>query len=229
MKVHTIVLTACVLALTALTAPSFAHAQSPDRVSDLTISVWPEFDDPRVLVQYDGTLAATEGYPRDVSFYVPATATLNATAYQDENAKMLNTDPASVITATNGLKLVTFKLPKPHFHLEYYHDAIKGSPDKTYDFVYHAFLATDKVNLEVQEPLKATNFNTVPAPASQNSGAHDFKYDVFNFPALNADQELTVKVSYTKTDPNPSIENVVAPTPDAQTQVPTANIAPPAM
>jgi hypothetical protein len=217
MNVRRLFVVLCVVSLGALAAPVFAFAQTPERITQLNIAVWPEFDDPRVLVQYDGTLAAQDGYPREVSFYIPASASLTATAYQDDQQQYLNTDPPTVTDAGNDLKRVTFKTPKPNFHLEYYNDAIQGAPDKTLDFVYTALLPADTVQIQVQQPLKAENFKTAPAAALISDGMHDFKYHIFNYTGVVADQALQLHISYTKTDPNPSIQNVVPPETAPQT------------
>ncbi|MBI4675249.1 MAG: zinc ribbon domain-containing protein [Chloroflexi bacterium] len=211
MNVRHIFLAVCVLSLITLAVPSFSFAQTPDRIGSLDISVWPEFDDPRVLVQYDGTLVAQNNYPRELSFYIPASATLVATAYKDESQQYLNTEPPTVTDAGNGLKRVSLKTPKPNFHLEYYNDAIKGAPDKQFDFVYTASLPADSVQIQVQQPLKADNFKTAPAAALVSEGMHGFKYHIFNYPGLAADQVLKLQINYTKTDPNPSMQNVVPP------------------
>lgn len=211
MNVRYIFFAVCVIALVAFAAPSFAFAQSPDRITQLDIAVWPEFDDPRVLVQYDGTLTAQDGYPREISLDIPANAQLLATAYQDEQKQFLNTDPATVTDAGNGMKRVTFKTPKPNFHLEYYDDAIQGAPDKTIDFVYNATLPADSVQIQVQQPLKSENFKTTPASALISEGMHGFKYHIFNYPGMAANQAYKLQIAYTKTDPNPSMKNVVPP------------------
>lgn len=222
MKVRILILVLGALALLTLGRPALTSAQGPDKLTSLTINVWPEFDDPRVLVQYDGQLAAKDGYPRDVSVYVPATAAVAATAYADESQQLLNTDPPTIKDASNGLKLVTIKLPKPNFHIEYYDDAIKGAPDKTLDFTYTAFQPADQVSFKIQQPLKAEKFTTAPAAALVSEGMHDFKYHIFNYPGIAANQALKVQVSYTKTDPNPSIQNVVPPATSEQPVTDTA-------
>lgn len=217
MNVRHIFLALCVVSLAALAAPALTFAQTPDRITQLDIAVWPEFDDPRVLVQYDGTLGAQDNYPREISFLIPATAQLTATAYQDEQKQFLNTDPATVADAGNNLKRVTFKTPKPNFHLEYYDDAIQGKTDKTLDFAYTAVLPADAVQVQIQQPLKSENFKTTPAAALISDGMHGFKYHIFNYPGVAANQDLKLQIAYTKTDPSPSMQSVVPPDTSKQT------------
>jgi len=210
MRTKTILFLTSFLFLLAL-APQPLAAQTPDRIATLSISVWPEYDDPSVLVIYDGEFANKDGFPREVAFLVPASAKVNATAYGNSSGEFFNTDPWKTQDAGNGWTRVLFTIPQPLFHVEYYYNPLQGAPDKKMDFVFNAANPADKVQLEIQEPLKSTNFKTDPAAATQTSRGHDFKYDVFQFSNVTAGQNLKVQVSYTKTDPNPSVANISVP------------------
>ena len=192
-------------------APQPIAAETPDRIATLTISVWPEYDDPSVLVIYDGEFANKDTFPKQVAFLVPSNARINATAYGNGSGDFFNTDPWKTADAGNGWTRVLFTLPQPLFHVEYYYSPLQGTPDKKMEFVFNSAILTDKVQLEIQEPLKATNFKTDPAAASQSSRGHDFKYHVFTFANVAQGQNLKVQVSYTKTDPNPSVANISVP------------------
>lgn len=192
-------------------APTPVAAQTPDRIANLSVSVWPEYDDPSVLVIFDGEFAAKDGYPREVVFLVPTGARINATAYGNGKGEFFNTDPWKTQEAGNGWTRVLFTLPQSFFHVEYYYSPLQGTPDKKMEYVYNPAGAADSVQLEIQEPLKATNFKTEPVAATQTSRGHDFKYHVFQFSNVAAGQNLKVQVSYTKSDPNPSVANISVP------------------
>ncbi len=202
-------------------------AESSDRIANLSISVWPEYDDPSVLVIYDGEFADKDGYPRQVGFLVPSGAKVNATAYGDDKGGFLNTDPWKTEDAGNGWTRVLFTLPKPAFHLEFYYNPLQGATDKAMVFTYNSAQPADNVELEIQEPLKATNFKTDPVAVLQTTRGHEFKYHVFQFPKVTAGQLLRVQVNYTKTDPNPSIASISIPsssTPPAATDNSSLNL-----
>lgn len=188
-----------------------AAAQANDQVSKLSILIWPEYDDPGVLVQYDGEFATKDGFPRPISFYVPTGADIIASAYVTVTGDFINTDTPKVEDAGNNFSKLTVSMPMPHFHLEYYYNPLKGSPDKTMEFVYKAYQATGAVHVEVQQPLKSEKFVTVPAGTVQTSKTHGFTYSLIDLPALKADETTKIQVSYTKTDPNPSIASIPAP------------------
>ena len=192
-------------------APLPIAAQSPDRIATLSISVWPEYDDPSVLVIYDGAFATKDGFPREVAFLVPTGAKINATAYGNGNGEYFNTDPWKTQDAGNGWTRVLFTIPQPMFHVEYYYSPLQGSPDKKMEYVFNAANAADSVQLEIQEPLKAANFKTDPVAATQTARGHDFKYHIFQYSNVTAGQSLKVQISYTKTDPNPSVANISVP------------------
>jgi hypothetical protein len=207
-----------------------ALAQNDDRLTSLRIFVWPEYDDPRVLVQYEGELAAQASLPREITLLIPNQATLYATAFVDANGQLLNTDPPKIQVGGDGFTRVTVNLPAPRFHLEFYYNPLQGNPDKTMEFVYKAAQVTDKVSVEIQQPLKASNFRTEPAAVKQTQDSQGFDYAVFDYPALNADQTLRVKVSYTKADPNPSVSKTLpsnsAPAPASVPAASTSTLIP---
>lgn len=220
------------LALLFLRGVPAALADGNDRLANLQINVWPEYDDARVLVMYDGEVADATNLPRDISLFIPNTGTLNASAYVDTSGSLI-TIPGSPVTqdAGDGFMRVTLKIPAPKFHLEYYYNPLQGSPDKTMEFVYKAAQAAENVQLDIQQPLKAAKFTTDPATQVKTTDAHSFTFYIFNYASLDAGQVRRIKVSYTKTDPNPSIASIPQPQPagstaDTQTAMPLTSVLP---
>ncbi len=208
--------------------PSFAQsaAQDAGRLTSMSIEVRPEFDQPNVLVIYYGELAAKDNLPQDVSVLLPKDAQLSATAYVNSTQDLINTDPATTKDTGDGYTNVTFKVPTTQFQVEFYYNPLQGSPDKTMDFVYKSEQAADQVQLQIQEPLKAENFTTVPASIVQTSSAHNFKYHVFDYSSVTAGQVINIHVSYRKTDPNPSMQYITPPTGSDTTSSSAASILP---
>ncbi|MGB8647246.1 MAG: hypothetical protein WCF84_18555, partial [Anaerolineae bacterium] len=192
-----------------------ALAQGPvdDRLANLSVNVWPEYDQPSVLVLYEGEMAAKDKFPRDVSFLVPTGAQVVATAYVGTSGDLLNTDAPKIQDQGDGYTLLTISLPQSKFHIEYYYNPLQGSPDKTMTFVYKAAQSADNIDLEVQQPLKAENFVTDPAAIVKSTDPHGFVLHKFSYATLAMGKTLSVKVSYTKSDPNPSTSALPAPNP----------------
>jgi hypothetical protein len=65
--------------------------------------------------------------------------------------------------------------------------------------------------VELQQPLTAEKFVTTPPAAAQVDGMHGFKYHVYNFSNVAADQLIQFQATYVKTDPNPSTSSIQVP------------------
>jgi hypothetical protein len=202
------------LAVLVFTLPPRAFAQTPDRLTALTISIWPEFDKPTVLVLLDGVLAdASPKVPRQVSVLIPTGAELNVATWMNPDGSFAPEQPAQQTRQDDGWTRVTFTITQPKFRVEYYHDLLRGTPDKTLDFTYKSVGTIDAVTVEMQQPLKATNFAVTPAAQTTRTDSDGFKYFVQTYSNLAASQTLTAQVRYTKSDPNPSVQSVPPPTP----------------
>jgi hypothetical protein len=197
-------MTAFALWITLTSAPH-AFAQDPTQLSNLQVSVWPEHDQPTVLVMIDGTLADSTNLPRQVSVLIPSTAKLQVTTWTNADGTFASEQPSQSTSLGDGFSRVAFTTNAAPYHVEYYDDLLRGAPDKSMTFVYKASAPADQVTLEVQQPLKATNFSTDPPAQTTRNGSDGFKYTVLPYPALAAGQTITAQVKYTKTDPNPSI------------------------
>ncbi len=207
-----------------------AFAQDPNRLSQLKISVWPEYDTPTVLVLLDGTLADQTNLPRSVSVLIPSSANLTVTTWQNTDGSYAPEQPNQSTDAGDGFTRVTFTVNQPNYRVEYYHDLLKGSPDKSMDFQFKAAVPIDQVLLEVQQPLKATNFVLTPTTSTTRTDTSGFKYYSYQFANVTTGQLLTIQAKYTKTDPSPSFQPVATPQPQtAPTSAPAATTATPAV
>ncbi|MEW5719396.1 MAG: zinc ribbon domain-containing protein, partial [Chloroflexota bacterium] len=195
-----------------LTLPPRALAQTPDRLASLKISVWPEFDKPTVLVILDGALADASNLPRQISILIPANADLTVATWMNSDGSFAPEQPAQQTKQDDGYTRVTFTTAQPQFRVEYYHDLLRGAPDKTLDFAFKPISAIDAATLEIQQPLKATNFAVTPATPTTRTDPDGFKYFSYTFSNLAAGQTITAQAKYTKTDPNPSVQSAPQPT-----------------
>lgn len=195
-----------------------ASAQNPERLTALKISIWLEYDTPTVLVMFDGTLADATNLPRAISLLIPSDAQLYVTTWANPDGTLAPEQPAQQTKQDDGYTRVTFTIAQPKFRVEYYHDALRGAPDKTFAFAYKSIGAVDAVMVEIQQPLKASNFAVTPATSTTRTDTAGFKYFIQTHTNLAAGQVLTAQVKYTKTDPHPSvIQAQIAP----QTTAPT--------
>lgn len=192
-----------------------AIAQDSNRLAQLKISVWPEYDTPTVLVLLDGTLADTSNLPRQVAVLVPSAAQVTVTTWANPDGTLAPEQPNQVTDLGDGYKRVSFTTNQPTFRVEYYHDLLRGTPDKTMDFAFKHAAPADQVTLEIQQPIKATNFAVNPTTPNLRTDADGFKYFIYQFANATAGQTINIQAKYTKTDPNPSVapQTTAIPTP----------------
>jgi len=188
-----------------LALPATALAQDSNRLSALSILVWPEYDTPTVLVQYDGMLADATNLPREIALLVPTGATIYATAYADAAGNLFDSGPWRVQDLGDGYSRLTYTTQQARFHAEYYYNPLQGTPAKTMTFVYQASAPADKVLLEIQQPLAASKFVLDPPTQKTGRDSQGFNYYNYEYQNVAAGQTIQVKISYTKTDPNPSV------------------------
>ena len=199
-----------VQAVAAQTAvPPAGESDADPPIQELRVQIMPEFDDPRVLVIVQGRLAiASADLPVSVTFRVPRGAQVNQMATIDmatgaTTAQFFDAQPDP---DDPRWSLVTYSLDNAHFFYEYYYDPIVGEVDKQFVFTFSSLQPVVNLLLEVQQPLAATNFTLTPASTiARFDEAFGFNYHQFNVGALEANGETEVAVSYTKTDPEPSL------------------------
>ncbi|HEX7594629.1 MAG TPA: zinc ribbon domain-containing protein [Anaerolineae bacterium] len=191
-----------------------AFAQDPNRLSQLKISVWPEYDQPTVLVMLDGTLADATNLPRQVAVLIPSSAKLQVTTFANADGSFAAEQVSQSTNQNDGFTRVTFSIQTAAYHVEYYDDLLRGAPDKSMDYGFKAAAPVDQATLEVQQPFKATNFSATPPTQSTRTDAQGFTYLISQFSNLSAGQVITTQVKYVKSDPALSISALpTAPAP----------------
>lgn len=198
------------LALFLVLAVPRAMADDPNRLSQLRVEVWPEYDRPTVLVMYDGTLADATGLPRQVSVLVPTSATGIIPTFENADGTLAAEQPFTSVKQADGFTLISYSVKTANYHIEYYDDLVRGGPDKTMDFVFKSPAPADQVTLEIQQPSAATNFVVTPAPKSTRTES-GFTYSVYNFTNVTSGQALTAQAKYYKADQHPSVLPTSAP------------------
>ncbi|MBI4594852.1 MAG: zinc ribbon domain-containing protein [Candidatus Tectomicrobia bacterium] len=181
--------------------------QIQNAIDKITLQVWPEYDDPRVLVMVAGEFRDKVNYPRKFLFQAPKEADINSTCSLTADGTHL-----SQLYSVNKLedsREISFNMPEPRFHYEYYYNPfnpLSESGQKTFDLSFKLPYPVDKLEVEIQQPLKATNFSLTPV--SQTSGPDQGGFNAYRYVynKLEAGQIVPFKVSYTKTDSAPSVK-----------------------
>lgn len=164
-------------------------------IARASLRLWPEYDDPGLLVIFAGDFSEDIAFPRDVNFPLPAGARNVQAAYPDATGSLL------IATSEISAGRVTYKqLPTPSFHLEYYLDRQPSGNQREIRYLFQVPYPIAVLEVSVQQPARSSDFSLMPAAETTFIGGDDLTYFVFNRANLAAGQTIEIVVRYTKTD-----------------------------
>ena len=187
-------------------APSATEGEPPAdlRIARLQLSIWPEYDDPRVLLIIRGELAPGAAFPTQVMLPVPKDAELIGAGMISELGELL-LHPHRVIPG-DALDTLEITLPSSRFFAELYYDPFETSGDaKRFSYTFTAPYPITQFDVDIQKPYAASEFVTEPPAMAQETEGRDTTYHRFAYRDVAAGQPTAFTVSYVKTDPQPSV------------------------
>ena len=171
-----------------------AVAQGELQIPQASLRLWPEYDDPGVLVIFAGKFADTASFPQTVVFPV-ATGARNIQATVNDATQGLLTQKWQM----EGNK-VSYALPQPGFQLEYYMDRPPSGDKRDIVYTFEAPYAIKSLEIAVQQPARATDFSMTPSASSTVTGTDGLVYHLINLENLAAGAKRDIAVSYVKAD-----------------------------
>ncbi|MBA3531787.1 MAG: hypothetical protein H0T73_07710, partial [Ardenticatenales bacterium] len=181
--------TLLLLALFLTAGHSVAAAQSQSTVETLTLSLLPQYDDPRLLIIYEATLSA----PGEVAFAVPPSVELHHAAYRAEDGTLHEVE-GHFDAASNG-RFVRFTVATREARLELYQDVIPRQTERFIDFTLPAHpYDIPLLRWVAIFPLNASAIATTPAMTSTGQshlGLQSFEREAGPLPAgTRAEQSI---------------------------------------
>lgn len=178
----------------------------------LRLSIWPEYDDPRVLVILRGEMTPPQAFPTQIQLPLPKGAeVIGAGMVSERNELLLHPYEVQTGEAQDRLQL---SLPVSRFFVEFYYNPLteRGGEKR---FLYTAAIpyALERLEVEIQQPLQASNFRLEPPAMGQRTDDRGFTYHDLQLQNLSPGQPFTFTITYTKTASAPSV-----PKPQASTQ-----------
>lgn len=195
--------------------PGYAEANPPLQITSVIAQVMPEYDTQDVLVIYAINYSNQSGkdYNGEVRFDVPK-GTTNNIVLENSPGSTGNESHIPIKVEDKGeyAELVwtptqSIKANESYsIHLEYYFNPLPGVGKK--EFTYRLIPSADigQVQVNVYQPLKATEFQMEPAGKLVKKDSEGFNIYNLNPASLKKGQNFGVKISYTKTDPEPSLK-----------------------
>lgn len=180
-----------------LIIPFPAAAQEEVTLETLTVQLWPEFDQPAMLVIYDFSLSEDTPLPVDITLRIPTDATLIAVAYAPEG-NLLNL-PHQEPFEEDGWQVVNMTADTPAiYHIEYYAPLERQDSEREYLYLWPGDYAVETFNVSVRPPVDTTEITTEPQMSSATTEGSTFSLLEWGKSDLEADEQLPVRVTYSK-------------------------------
>jgi hypothetical protein len=178
-------------------------------IGRMRVAIWPEYDDPSVLVIYDGKFEEVDSYPIKTSFFVPTGSVINdacSLSHKGQHFCQLYKT-----TKRGEYDEVSLLLPYPNFYLSFHTPNLAAAEQKKFDYRIKANHPIKTMEIDIQQPLRSTRFSIAPAKSmvlSQSTttrikGFNHFAYTLDNIPE---GQENVFTINYIKSDPKPSVD-----------------------
>lgn len=181
------------LALLTIGVFSPATAQEEAQTLEwLTVELWPDYDQPAVLVLLTGALSEEAALPATVTIPLPSEANVNAVARISADNVMV--DDVDFSQAGDSLTLQT---PDRRFRVEYYMPYASSELSHRFSFQWQADLNVEQVVVTVQQPRLAPSIDISPQPDVAGEGNDGLQYYSLPIVAVPANQPFTVDVQYT--------------------------------
>lgn len=180
------------------------------KVQFMNVEIWPEYDDPRVLVIYSGALEPGLATPRDFSFLVPTGAEIHMAGAIDENRAHIH-GLLETRSRGDGLTEVSYSLPNPNFYMEFYYDPLGDGELRDFSYPLVSPFPISQLRVSVQHPRRADGFAVAPGATQAIQDDQGFSYHVITLDSLAAGESRAVSVRYRKSDRDPSVVAQDAP------------------
>lgn len=200
-----ILLAAISLLLVPVNVPgALAQAESePTGFKNVRLWIYPEYDDPRLLVMLEGQTMGVKA-PAKVKFLVPSAAEMYSAGSMDAQGGYSGGPPNREPSSLTGWDEISYSVTTETFRVEYYDPIIKGQPDKKISYEFRWLYPISDLKVIIQEPRGSSNFS-VSLRGDPFTDDQGFASHLYNYRDLDNEPPLRFEITYTKSDPNPSL------------------------
>jgi mono/diheme cytochrome c family protein len=179
------------------------------RIARLRLSIWPEYDDPRVLIMFRGELAPRSTVPTSLTLPVPKGAEIiGAGRISEQNELLLLPHRVTPGESHDSLEI---DMVVSRFFVEFYYDPFVAGANKRFTYTLRATYAIERFEVDMQQPLHATNFTTDPPSSRQETNQRGFTFHWLVHRDIDPGEVKSFTISYTKTTPDPSVTKRQSP------------------
>ena len=178
--------------------PSLASAQTDTTISKMTVQLWPEYDQPSMLVIADFQLSDATPLPVDLTFRIPLEANLIAVASLNGDGSFLNAVFDGPKQDGEWQSFTVTISQTSVYRFEYYQPLTFNGNQRIFSYLWDGAYAVDAFNLLVLEPKDVTAFSMAPEYKSiaQENGSNYYDSGAVK---LAAGEQFALNVEYEKT------------------------------
>ena len=135
-------------------------AQELQRFSLVLVEIWPEFDQPEVLVIFHIQLPDDVTFPAQIALFIPESADIFAVANEDSSGGLIYTDYAT--SNLDGWIQLLITAKSNIIQVEYYQPLTITGNQRQIDFKWIASGPVDEFSLIFQNPINSSNVRLNP-------------------------------------------------------------------
>jgi hypothetical protein len=209
--------------------PSHVQALGDVQITSLSVDIWPEYDQPAVLMIYRIVLAADTTLPASLALRIPSDAQINAVAVTDPAKGLINIPYDKTVQGQwSVLKITTNSL---QVQLEYYSPLVKNGTARHITFEWPGDYAVDKLDANFLRPFGAENVVISLAPAETSQGQDGLTNYHVQSTNLASGRSFNLTVDYQRNTNDLSISSLPVqaastPGPDTPGRVSSAAVLP---
>ncbi|MBN2547803.1 MAG: zinc ribbon domain-containing protein [Anaerolineales bacterium] len=178
--------------------PAAVQAQQTVEYAAAVVELWPEFDQPSMLVIYRLVLSPKVSLPTEVIFRIPSrVGRPNAVAAGQADGSLVN-----LSYDTNHVgewTLLVFQATTPDLQIEFYDPGlIKTGASRHYEYSWPGNAAVGELSIRVQEPVGARQMRISPSLGGGSTAADGLVYYEADLGALVEGQTFSITVDYEK-------------------------------
>lgn len=173
-------------------------------IGRMRVSIWPEHDDPGVLVVYDGRFADDSRFPTTTTFFIPKDAVINDACSLSPGGQHFC--QLYEIVAGDTMDEVIVSLPFSNFYLGIHTPPLDVTSERRgIDFTIRTNHPIASLEIDIEQPLRSVGFTISPSGGepSEKNGFKHFRYTLEN---IAKGEERVFRIGYVKTDPTPSVD-----------------------
>jgi hypothetical protein len=190
-------LTALLVALAVL-FPSAAYGQTPITLSRLHVELWPEYDQPSMLVIYDFQVAEGTELPVGVTIRFPKDANLVAVAVHQDASTLMNADYLESPGGADWQAVVVQVQSPTTYRVEYFQPLTKSDSRRSFVYAWDGAYAVEALSVTVRMPADAAIVSATPElQRGESDGATYFMGGEFG--ALAVGERFEFALEYSRT------------------------------